>query len=187
VEPFHSNVQDIAYFEEYIQDFPNLFLYRRPGVFVSGAINWLAYDGFRSFIVSLDLEKESYQYISPPVLEMNLFTLGVLKDCLFFSATNTRYMFLDVWVMMEYGNEESWAKLHHLPFVGDPGLWIFHKVLHVSEDDQLLMDFYELGSTKINLVVYDSKIGTFKIPEIQSITHRMELEVYVENLISPCS
>jgi len=170
-----------------IQDFPNLFLYRRPGVFVSGAVNCLAYDGFRSFIVSLDLEKKSYQYISPPVLEMSLFTLGVLKDCLFFSATNTRDMFLDIWVMMEYGNKESWAKLHHLPFMGNPGLWIFNKLLHVSEDDQLLMDFYKLGSTKINLVVYDSKIGTFKIPEIQDINHGMQLEAYVKSLISPCS
>ncbi|RHN66700.1 putative F-box domain-containing protein [Medicago truncatula] len=170
-----------------IQDFPNLSLYRPSGVFVGGAVNWLVYDGFRSFIVSLDLEKESYQYISPPVLEMSLFTLGVLKDCLLFSATNTRVTYLVIWVMMEYGNKESWAKLHHIPLMGDPGLWVFNKVLHVSEDDQLLLDFYELGSNKKKLVVYGSKIGTLKIPKFLNADLLMEWEVFVESLISPCS
>ncbi|RHN66043.1 putative F-box domain-containing protein [Medicago truncatula] len=171
-----------------IQDFPHLSLYHPSGVFVSGAVNWLVYDGFRSFIiVSLDLEKESYQYISQPVSEMSLYTLGVLKDCLFFSASNIGDMFLGIWVMMEYGNKESWAKLYHVPFMVDPGLGVFIEVLHVYEDDQLLLDFYELGSNEKKLVVYGSKTGTFKIHKIQNADRRTDSEVFLGSLISPCS
>ncbi|XP_039687806.1 putative F-box protein At1g47790 [Medicago truncatula] len=132
-------------------------------------------------------QKESYQYISQPVSEMSLYTLGVLKDCLFFSASNIGDMFLGIWVMMEYGNKESWAKLYHVPFMVDPGLGVFIEVLHVYEDDQLLLDFYELGSNEKKLVVYGSKTGTFKIHKIQNADRRTDSEVFLGSLISPCS
>ena len=64
------------------------------------------------FILSLDLEKESYQQLLLPDFENGSWTLGVVRDCLCVFATSD--MFWDVWIMKEYGNEKSWTKLYFL-------------------------------------------------------------------------
>jgi hypothetical protein len=89
------------------------------------------------FIVSLELKKETYQKLSQPDLEKNHWTLGVLDDCLcIFSSGDT---FFDVWIMMEYGNKESWTKLYHVPCMRDQDLV---GTLYISKDDLFLMDFF---------------------------------------------
>ncbi|MCI61556.1 F-box family protein, partial [Trifolium medium] len=70
-----------------IQDFPYGVPFESSGKFVSGTVNWLAWkDWFKScVIVSLDLEKESYQEIMQPDygVEIEIVrTLVVLRDCL---------------------------------------------------------------------------------------------------------
>lgn len=71
------------------------------------------------FILSLDLEKESYQQLFLPDSEnendwwrWNLSVL-MLRDCLCVYGTSD--MFLNVWIMKEYGNQESWTKLYSVP------------------------------------------------------------------------
>jgi hypothetical protein len=96
-------------------------------------------------------------------------------------------MFLDVWIMKEYGNKASWTKLYCVPHMGKWGLCDYTKTLYISNNDQLLLTFDEAGKFKSKLVVYDSKNGTFIIPEVQNLSGRMATEVYVESLISPCS
>ncbi|CAJ2652284.1 unnamed protein product [Trifolium pratense] len=91
------------------------------GIFVSGSgtINWLVFDISNillTSIVSLDLEKESYQMLSQPDLKGNTCkkSLGMLSDCLcFFDSKDSVYF--DIWIMKEYGNRESWTKLYRLP------------------------------------------------------------------------
>jgi len=173
-----------------IKDFPYDGPLHESGIFVSGTVNWLAIDNSSSnsslrAIVSLDLENESYKKLPHPDLKNELWTLGVLRDCLCIFASSD--IFIDIWVMKEYGNKESWTKLYNVPYMEDRGLFAYTKVLYVSEDDKMLMDFYELGSNKLKLVVYDSKNGTLKIPVIQNINRRMDPKVYIESLISPCS
>ncbi|KEH32810.1 F-box protein interaction domain protein [Medicago truncatula] len=173
-----------------IQDFPYLNTSSKPGVFMSSTVNWLTHDNLRILIVSLDLENESYQNLWTPVLPRtriaNNHDLGVLKDCLCIFANCD--MFWDVWVMKEYGNTDSWTKLYHVPYMRYRGLWINTKILYVTEDDQLLMKVHELvSSSKVKLVVYNSKSGTLKFPKIQNIDYLMDPEVYIESLISPCS
>ncbi|GAU16387.1 hypothetical protein TSUD_117360 [Trifolium subterraneum] len=142
-----------------IDDFPFSGPVCGPGVFVSGTVNWLTYDStsisYLPFIVSLDLEKESYQKLLQPDLENGRWTLGVVRDCLCIVAR-------------------------------DRGLRSDAKALYISDDDQLLINFYELGSNELDLVVYDSKNGTWKIPDIQNINRLMDPQVYAESLISPC-
>ncbi|GAU16388.1 hypothetical protein TSUD_117370 [Trifolium subterraneum] len=175
-----------------IDDFPFSGPVCGPGVFVSDNVNWLTYDYSSStsrVIVSLDLEKESYQKLSQPDLEDNKWTLtlGVARDCLCIFASND--MFLDVWIMMEYGNKESWTKFYNVPIPyigGDRGLRSYTKALYISEDDQLLIYFHKWRSNELKLVVYDSKNGTSKIPSIQNINGLSSPQVYVESLISPC-
>jgi F-box interacting protein len=153
-----------------IQEFPHCSSIRGPGVFVSGTVNWLTfYDSSSTScaIVSLDLEEESYQKLSQPDLEKNHWTLGVLDDCLcIFSSGDT---FFDVWIMMEYGNKESWTKLYHVPCMRDQDLV---GTLYISKDDLFLMDFfYDLESFKLKLVVYDCKKSTLKILESSKINN----------------
>jgi F-box interacting protein len=137
---------------------------------VSGTLNWLTfYDSSSTScaIVSLNLEEESYQKLSQPDLEKNHWTLGVLDDCLcIFSSGDT---FFDVWIMMEYGNKESWTKLYHVPCMRDQDLV---GTLYISKDDLFLMDFfYDLESFKLKLVVYDCKKSTLKILESSKINN----------------
>ncbi|KEH26647.1 putative F-box domain-containing protein [Medicago truncatula] len=172
-----------------IQDFPYSRQLHRLGIFVSGTINWLVVDdGSSFFIVSLDLENESYKRLALPNLEDDCFTsLGVLRDCLCIITTGD--VFLNVWIMKEYGNKESWTKLYSILHMQDRVIRLYTKALYIFEDEQLLIGFYELESYKLKLVVYNSKNGILKIPEIGNIRRCLQLdpEVYIESLISPCS
>ncbi|XP_004486107.1 F-box/kelch-repeat protein At3g23880-like [Cicer arietinum] len=166
-----------------IQDFPSGVPFDESGKFVNGTVNWLASTDWISswVIVSLDLEKESYQELLQPdyggVAVVTL-TLGVLRDCLcILSHSDT---FSDVWLMKEYGNKNSWTKLFRVPFMEGVGCSPYTKALHISEDDQVLLEFDS------KLVVYNSRDGTFKTPQIQNINDWMVPEIYQESLISPC-
>ncbi|AES68599.1 putative F-box domain, galactose oxidase/kelch, beta-propeller, F-box associated interaction [Medicago truncatula] len=158
------------------------------GVFVSGTVNWLACDD--SCILSLDLEKESYQQLFLPDFENenDSLILSVLRDCLCVFATIDRI--LNVWIMKEYGNRESWTKLYSVPNMQDRGLDAYedlepYTVSYISEDDQLLVGFFHFQSRIRKLVVYDSKTDTLNIPEFQNNYEPEYSNVYIESLISP--
>jgi F-box interacting protein len=152
------------------------------GKFVSGTINWLTcIDKYRQsarFIVSFDLEKESCRKVLPPDdegVDVSNLILGVVQDFLCIISGN------DVWVMKEYGIQESWTKLFTLSNMQDPSKsYMLFKVLHTFEDDKVLLQC--IGKGKWNLVVYDLKNGTFKFT---TLDYRIP-EVCVESLISPC-
>ncbi|GAU38949.1 hypothetical protein TSUD_363880 [Trifolium subterraneum] len=163
----------------------------REGIFVSDSVNWLVSD----FIVSLDLEKESYQKLSLPVSvshQLGTYSyfdnLGKLRGCL--SLHFNGKCFADLWIMKEFGNDKSWTKLLTLPYSKAWGACHVNKVLYISEDDQVLMEIFARFpmeyQPKHKLVVYDSINNTFQVPEFQKkIHHGMVPEVYVESLISP--
>ncbi|XP_058723825.1 F-box/kelch-repeat protein At3g23880-like [Vicia villosa] len=168
-----------------IQDFPhNTLIREESGKFASGAINWLTYMHTRSswVILSLDLEKEFYRDLPQPDyggVNVVSFNLEVLRECLcIFSHTET---YTDVWLMKEYGNKDSWTKLFRLPFTRIIIDSLHVSALYVSHDDQVLF-----GVQREDLIVYNSRDGTFKDPIIQNIEKWMDLEVYHESLISPC-
>jgi F-box interacting protein len=170
-----------------IQDFP-YSCPRQMGIFVSGTVNWLTTEVESSshVIVSFDLKNESYQKLPQPNLDNKNWTLGVSRECLCIFVSSI--MFLDVWVMKEYGNKESWTKLYHVPNMENHSLWGYKKASYISKNDRLLMDSYENGSfNELKLVVYDSRKGTLKIVGIQNIHGWMNPEVYIESLIWPCS
>jgi F-box interacting protein len=167
-----------------IGDLPYSCCISKPGVFANGTINWLGKDAWSSIVISLDFEKESYQKLSFPNVETIFWTLGVLKDCLCILAHTD--MFVDVWIMNECGNNKPWTKLYRVPYMVDRGHHPYCTPIYITEDDQVLMYFHD-HSMHTNLVVYDSKIGTYNMPELQNIVYWMDLEVYVESLISPCS
>lgn len=156
-------------------------------VFVSGALNWIAYeDNDNHSVVSFDLVIESYRRLLPPNYggeNVCHVMLGVLRDCLCFIVHSLELS--NVWLMKEYGNEESWTKLFHFPEMNDSFLPPYAKPLWIYEDDQVLMD-YTVLEPRINLAVYDFKKGTLKKTLTQDIKSPFTSEVCVESLISPC-
>jgi F-box interacting protein len=172
-----------------IQDFPHSSrcMYQ-PGVFVGGTVNWLAYEvsntSFCRFIVSLDLEKESYQKISLPHLDKDHWALGMFRDCLCIFASSD--MFLDIWIMKEYGIKESWTKLYNVPYVRQQ--YTYPKTVYISDDDQVLLSFYDLINWTFKPVLYNSNNGNVKISKIQHISDLPDPNPLEESLISlPCS
>lgn len=170
-----------------IEDFPfagNLWnrFFNRLGKFVTGTINWLVSRQSHSslVIVSLDLNKESYRELLLPdfgglvVKELNL---GILKDCLciFFHKGK----FSDIWLMKEFGKEESWTKLFRVSYTQDLDLCAYVYTLYFSEDDRVLLNI------EPKLVIYNSRNGTSKDTYVQNSHGWMDSEVYVESLISP--
>jgi F-box interacting protein len=168
-----------------IQDIPNNYRIHNIGTFLSGTVNWFATDDSdlsMHFILSLDLEKESYQHLLLPNSNYDSSMLGLMRDCLCLSGSSD--MFMDVWIMKEYGDQESWTKLYIVPDIQDHGLKPFGP-LYIYEDDQLLLEFYAMEGGNIKLVVYDSKTGTLNIPEFQNNYEQIGSNVYIESLISP--
>jgi F-box interacting protein len=175
-----------------IQDFPvtnQILSGTRGGIFVSDSVNWLV----STFVVSLDLKKESYQKFSLPVSYVkSLTTLGTLRGCL--SLPLSGKCSADIWIMKEFGNEKSWTKLLTVPYFKEWGLCHLDRVLYISEDDQVLMEIHMVKKKSGQIVhtyrvtVYDSINNTFQFPEFQNKIHGndyMAPEVYVESLISP--
>ncbi|CAI8589206.1 unnamed protein product [Vicia faba] len=162
-----------------IQDFPCSHLICTPGIFVDDTLNWFAYDPYLpKLIVSLDLEKESYQKLSLPFSGIHLeipMTLGILRGCL--SILSNRFensKFSNVWIMKEYGNEKSWIKLLSVPLIKECGLYDgYSKILYISENDQLLVEFYKMENR--GLVVYDSINNIFTILKMQSNIHGLKV------------
>ncbi|KAL5052366.1 hypothetical protein RYX36_033048 [Vicia faba] len=100
------------------------------GIFVNDSVNWLT----SQFIVSLDLENESYQKLSLPVSNVRfgalrgcLITLGTLRGCLslLIPMMDT---FSDIWIMKEFGNQNSWTKLLSIPYLKAWGRFRYSKV-----------------------------------------------------------
>lgn len=164
-----------------IQDIPHDYcIHGSEGIFVSGTINWFADD----VIISLDLANESYQMLSLPDFENDLFKrkLGVVSDCLCVFAFSN--MFSDVWIMKRYGDSSSWTrysicntKMQELSLEASDALYL-------SADDQMLLQCCEKGNNNMKLVVYDFKTGTLNAPEFQNYGMNNAL-VYIETLVSP--
>ncbi|GAU20092.1 hypothetical protein TSUD_381840 [Trifolium subterraneum] len=163
----------------------------RPGRFVSGTVNWLVSNVWHaspSVIISLDLDTESYQEIMLPDhgLKYVVTTLVVFKDCLsIFVVSET---FSDLWLMDEFGNTESWAKLFLISysFMGDSRCFPYIKPLFLFEDDQVLLEC-NIEHFSSELAIYNPRDGSFKTTEIQNINRSIDHEVYQESLITPCS
>ncbi|XP_058782777.1 F-box/kelch-repeat protein At3g23880-like [Vicia villosa] len=152
------------------------------GTHLRGTINWPAYTGRGRkgpfFIASFDLVKESYQKLLLPAhaeISLPYLSLAVLRDCLCLISGH------DIWVMKEYGIQESWAKLFSVSFMQHPTKrYVLYTALYIFEDDRLLLETLEGWENK--LVVYDSKNDTFKVTRFKN-----DVNVCLETLISPCS
>jgi hypothetical protein len=96
----------------------------------------------------------------------------------------------EVWIMKEYGNEDSWTKLFTVSYMRDPSKsYYLTKAVYMFEDGQVLLQ--SLGDWYSKLIVYDPRIGTFKFVKFQNkrVYDPISVngpEVCLESLISPC-
>jgi F-box interacting protein len=171
------------YWKRIQTEFPFKIPFTATGKFVSGCFNCVGFTDSVSpaVIVSLDLEKESYRALLLPDFGgiYVALTLEVLMDGLCMLCHSGT--FSDVWVMKEFGNENSWARLFRVPYMGGVDSGPYTKAFYVYEDDQVLLE------CQSKLVIYNSRDGTFKSLEIQSTDGWMVPQVYQQSLISPCS
>jgi F-box interacting protein len=80
-----------------------------------GCIHWAHYETSWECICSFDFESEQFKRLpAPPICDGNLdgfIRLGVLKDCLSVTVRKWDAPYeIHVWVMNEYGVQESWSK-----------------------------------------------------------------------------
>jgi F-box interacting protein len=202
----HSYTLGTDYWKR-IKDFPSMFSFHafsppnrsQHGIFLRGTVNWLTFSEstYSDAIVSLHLGKESYRKISLPDLpdrrdyeNPKIMALYVMRDCLCvyeISQETCCDSCIDVWLMKEYGNKESWIKLIHLPFFGD---YVYlTDIVYISEENHVLLVFNRLEQN-FKWAVYDSKNDTITT-KISSKTQDnlgyslVKSKVYIESLISP--
>ncbi|XP_026420688.1 F-box/kelch-repeat protein At3g06240-like [Papaver somniferum] len=127
------------------------------GVLVNGALNWLCMKRGKDteLIISFDISDEKFKEMQPPkeVSENKelLTTVGTLEGllCVLVEVVNVQFR---VWVMQDYGVQESWTKrfvVTHEKFMKYPS-----NVFHLCSLDKGKIILFSDGDT---LVLYDPK------------------------------
>lgn len=147
---------------------------------LNGACHWLGDDCGDYFIVSLDMADEVFQKLKmPPVLWSEFAQLAVLNDCL---AVLTYYYkererCFDMWVMREYGIEESWTKIFTVgPFTG-----VVERPVGYSKKGEVF-----LQNKNGQLIRYDPWTNEIKNIGIPHPKHSFQVISYKESLVSIC-
>jgi hypothetical protein len=136
------------------------------------------------------LGDESYREIPLPDLENSSWlTLDVVRDCLCIFFQKSPDSCIDIWLMKEYGNKESWTILISLPSFGNSRFFLHTNIVYISEDDNHVL----LGSSEIQYgkskhkfkwVIYDLENNTIKSSKIHDSLGLVKSKIYVESLIS---
>ncbi|KAL2470281.1 F-box/kelch-repeat protein [Abeliophyllum distichum] len=169
-----------------IEDFNGGVPLDDSGTFVHGKLHWSASPGvgFSSGwdIVSLDVEREIYGMVEQPNYGEGGFAslLGVLGGsvCVICDYQKTR---ADVWVLKEYGIKESWTKVVTIPYINEPGRYMYSIPLCILRNGEVLL---ALGSS---YVVYNPKENSFRFPKISNVDDFLEANTYIESLVSPAA
>ncbi|XP_060197789.1 F-box/kelch-repeat protein At3g23880-like [Lycium barbarum] len=151
------------------------------GVFANGVLHWEVGDRGISEIVTLDLAAERYGKIALPSYKDGgiRWTLGVSRGCLV-ACCNYEPNNADMWVMKEYGVQESWTKLVTISSPVDRRVYI--SPLFVGENgDEFLV---KLGT---ELTLYNSRNASFKrlADYVSGDFLQVQAATYLENLRSP--
>ncbi|KAJ9173202.1 hypothetical protein P3X46_016365 [Hevea brasiliensis] len=159
---------------------------QKMGVLAGNALHWLVGRNRimrnPNLIVAFNLEVEDFREVpAPESIGENLsIDLGVVGKWLSLTA-NYECMRLDVWVMKEYGVEESWTRL----FVITPNevapLKCLRTLAFSKNGDELL-----LGVQAGNLVWYNLKEKSVKRVEKPISVTPFAVKAFRGSLVSPC-
>ncbi|KAA8521092.1 hypothetical protein F0562_011755 [Nyssa sinensis] len=91
-----------------------------------------------------------------------------------------KYSF-DLWVMNEYGKNESWRKVRiTMPCITGIEAYAFLKPLCLTKMGEIVL---RIGARK--LILYNEKAETLRDLEINGMPGQFDTVTYVESLISP--
>ncbi|CAA2957251.1 F-box CPR30-like [Olea europaea subsp. europaea] len=174
--------------------YPLPFLKGNWGVHVNGALHTLVEDYFHVYseksirIMAFSVESEKhYEVMLPPNFGIKnvKMKLDVLGGCLCLVCTSKSRA--NVWVMKEYGVEESWIKLISInSSTIDPDdilqPFAYLKPLAYSKNGENVLVTYD----DKRLVWYNLRTKTIKNVSVSGLPFVFFPEVCVESLISPC-
>uniref|UniRef100_A0A5B6YQ60 F-box domain-containing protein n=1 Tax=Davidia involucrata TaxID=16924 RepID=A0A5B6YQ60_DAVIN len=149
----------------------------------NGFLHWMAYGTDREIIVSFDLGDEVFREIAVPdshgiSFEINR-KLSVLKESLsviVYSTAEEKNICFDIWVMNEYGVEESWTK----QFTVGPLLTV-SKPLGFWKNGEVIFN-YEENLNNV-LFLYDPSAQEMKDFLTHGTEYSYEVYNYVESLV----
>ncbi|XP_075511998.1 F-box/kelch-repeat protein At3g23880-like [Primulina tabacum] len=161
-------------------------VFHDPGVYVNGAIHWKVYCNGDSRgnwdVVAQNLTTGTCSNVALPVPRISSgveVMLGVSRGLL--CAIHDRGSHIDIWVLKEYGVEESWNIMVSFPYFF-PKSRLHHvrpKLLSVSEDGGVFLHF---GS---NLIMYKSSQDHEIYPLTDNIV--VEATTYGDSFVCPDS
>ncbi|MED6203837.1 hypothetical protein PIB30_003126 [Stylosanthes scabra] len=175
------------------------------GTLVSETLNWTAYDPTKDddedhlfkhrywFILMFELKTESFGRLCLPRNNYTNYYVGphlqVLKNCLCVSFQPPYdETCCTLWILKEYGVEESWTVLFTIPYSN--GIPQHIECLYVSEDD-LVLAYEHHNQLHGKLFVYDSRKGKLFYPVLDNPFPwegtQTYFEVYHQSLVSPSS
>ncbi|KAH7859259.1 hypothetical protein Vadar_033760 [Vaccinium darrowii] len=169
---------------------------RGPGMVVNGMPHWIlrrggSTDGTKNLvIVCFDATKEEFKEVPLPANSKRESRLWNMKLGIFggWLCVVSKYLDLrtNVWVMKEYGVNESWTKLSVMSLpkgsgVSDVALLIFVILMPLcyAKDGEVVAVL-----NSFELVIYNPKKQT-KVPIQPCFYHHLDVALYVESLFSP--
>ncbi|XP_026451904.1 F-box protein CPR1-like [Papaver somniferum] len=161
-----------------IPTIPYTFPYSRvSGVLLNGYLHWLALsENSSKVIVSFDLSDERFKEVQLPEFfwkydEYLIESLGVSKGCLGLLVNH------EVWLMLDYGVEESWTKSYIITHESIVKGLFFSPLIWSFENGKLL--FLSSGT----LVLYDPEDESAREPNVHNIAFKSGAD-YFESLVS---
>lgn len=155
--------------------------------YLNGAIHWLCSDLNSDYIISFNFDNEKFQSFPPPPPSDDIdfdtsrnVSLGVLGEWL--CICNSEFEYLDIWVMKDYGTQESWSKDYCIDTCTDHGRWLrgLYEPMSYLRNGAILL-FHRLGNA---VVYYDPKIDEFYFLKLRGIKSKFEAIAHTPSFIS---
>ncbi|OMO66727.1 Transmembrane protein TauE like protein [Corchorus olitorius] len=153
-----------------IEDLPkdNRYASSSPGVHLNGALHWLTMiqNPFRLEICCFDLNTEKFNFFPLPALLrggiLADLELRVLDDCLALYRKGDDGFSMNIWVMKDYGLEESWSNV--FSFNGLIPFFSYNALKWTMQPDSAPP--WKLRKTVLVIEALKSKITNWKIEKI---------------------
>ena len=153
---------------------------------VNGALHWICFDGEKGSILYFQFESETFHYFFlPGLLEDEIndtknITMGELEGSLYICDSSCLDTPVRMWIMEEYGDEESWTKVFSINTMnrfGWPYGGLYWPVKHFKSNDAILM--YHSSNCFIYYEITKLRFKCFKIHgtqcKLEAISHTPSL------------
>ncbi|KAJ8759716.1 hypothetical protein K2173_009817 [Erythroxylum novogranatense] len=180
-------VKDLPFYLRFLKKpFYHVLHKRGYGVIASNSLHWTFPRrpelGVKDSILAFDLGEEMFREVGrPDSVKKEPYSqvdVGALEGnlCLMCNNEGTH---IDLWIMKEYGVNESWTKMFSFVMNRKSTVLAFVRPLSYSKDGGKVL--FEVNDGKF--VWYDWKHRTSKTVRIKNVPHSFGSELYVESLV----